>query len=194
MVEERNPSGTWELHDTVNNTSSSLAMTTSAVRTKVEQMEALAPDVSPEVATVLSEIGEMTARSKRPARAAQRETTRLIEDLRPAPLQAQGLAAALSDYAPAIRCPVPPPRLSRGALQRPASAPRRHRGSLPHRPGSPAQRRVMPARRGSTSACAAISTASRWRSRTTASASIPACAQGLGIGGMQDRMLAIGAG
>lgn len=98
LVEERNRLAR-ELHDTVKQHLFSLAMTTSAVRTKVEQMEALAPDVSPEVATVLDEIGEMTSEIETAARAAQRETTRLIEDLRPAPLQAQGLAAALNDYA-----------------------------------------------------------------------------------------------
>ncbi len=98
LVEERNRLAR-ELHDTVKQHLFSLAMTTGAVRTKAEQMDAQATDVSPEIATVLGEIREMTTEIETAARAAQRETTRLIEDLRPAPLQEQGLAAALNDYA-----------------------------------------------------------------------------------------------
>lgn len=98
LVEERNRLAR-ELHDTVKQHLFSLTMTAGAVRTKVEMMDSLVAGTSSNVAAALGEIGEMTTEIETAARAAQRETTRLIEDLRPAPLQEQGLAAALNDYA-----------------------------------------------------------------------------------------------
>ena len=91
VVEERNRLAR-ELHDTVKQHLFSLAMTASAVRTSVEVLGKDNAALSP---GILEMIGEIEAS----AQAAQRETTRLIEDLRPAPLQERGLAAALNDYA-----------------------------------------------------------------------------------------------
>ncbi len=94
VVEERNRLAR-ELHDTVKQHLFSLAMTASAVRTTIDQLEATIPHLTPEVTRT---IGEMITEIEADAHAAQHETTRLIEDLRPAPLQEQGLAAALNDY------------------------------------------------------------------------------------------------
>ncbi|MCU0521000.1 MAG: sensor histidine kinase [Anaerolineae bacterium] len=98
LVEERNRLAR-ELHDTVKQHLFSLTMTAGAVRTKAEMLDAVALGASPVDAERISSIREMTTEMEAAARAAQRETTRLIEDLRPAPLQERGLAAALNDYA-----------------------------------------------------------------------------------------------
>lgn len=86
VVEERNRVAR-ELHDSVKQHLFSLTMTASALRTRLQAPE----EASAEVEEMLQEIEEA-------ARAAQRETTRLIKDLRPASLQERGLAAALNDY------------------------------------------------------------------------------------------------
>ncbi len=86
VVEERNRLAR-ELHDSVKQHLFSLAMTASAIRTRFDAL----PDVPDELVEMVQEI-------EAAAQTAQRETTRLIEDLRPGPLQEQGLAAALNDY------------------------------------------------------------------------------------------------
>jgi signal transduction histidine kinase len=86
VVEERNRLAR-ELHDSVKQHLFSLAMTASAIRTHFDTLK----DVPPDLAEMVREV-ETTSR------AAQREMTRLIEDLRPGSLQEQGLAAALDDY------------------------------------------------------------------------------------------------
>ncbi|MGC9469464.1 MAG: sensor histidine kinase [Anaerolineae bacterium] len=90
VVEERNRLAR-ELHDSVKQHLFSLTMTASAVRTHLDMVshggQALAPDLQ-----------EMVQEMETAAQTAQRETTRLIEDLRPAPLQERGLPAALNDY------------------------------------------------------------------------------------------------
>ena len=91
LVEERNRLAR-ELHDSVKQHLFSLAMTAGGVKASVE-----AQGEGP--ATLTPEMQEMIVEIERSAQAAQRETTRLIEDLRPAPLQERGLTAALNDYA-----------------------------------------------------------------------------------------------
>ncbi|MFP4345883.1 MAG: histidine kinase [Anaerolineales bacterium] len=86
VVEERNRVAR-ELHDSVKQHLFSLTMTAGALRTRLQASE----EVSAGVEEMLQEIEEA-------ARAAQRETTRLIKDLRPASLQERGLADALNDY------------------------------------------------------------------------------------------------
>jgi signal transduction histidine kinase len=86
LVEERNRLAR-ELHDSVKQHLFSLAMTASAIRTRFDAL----PNVSEDLVEMVHEI-------ETAAQAAQRETTRLIEDLRPGSLQEQGLAAALNDY------------------------------------------------------------------------------------------------
>jgi len=90
VVEERNRLAR-ELHDSVKQHLFSLAMTASAVRMhhqmQVQSGEAVDPDL-------LEMIGEI----ERASQTAQQETTRLIEDLRPAPLQERGLVDALNDF------------------------------------------------------------------------------------------------
>ncbi len=86
VVEERNRLAR-ELHDSVKQHLFSLAMTASALRTHFDRM----PHPPAELAEMVYEI-ESAAQN------AQRETTRLIEDLRPGSLQEQGLAKALNDY------------------------------------------------------------------------------------------------
>jgi NarL family two-component system sensor histidine kinase LiaS len=86
VVEERNRLAR-ELHDSVKQHLFSLAMTASAIRTRFDAL----PDVPQELVEMVQEI-------ETAAQTAQRETTRLIEDLRPGTLQEQGLAAALNDY------------------------------------------------------------------------------------------------
>jgi NarL family two-component system sensor histidine kinase LiaS len=76
-----------ELHDGVKQHLFSLAMTASALRTRLDA-EPSAPE----------EIAEMVREVETTAKTVQRMLTRLIEDLRPASLQDQGLAAALNDY------------------------------------------------------------------------------------------------
>jgi signal transduction histidine kinase len=86
VVEERNRLAR-ELHDSVKQHLFSLAMTTGAIRARFDAL----PDAP-------SELVEMAREIETTAQIAQRETTRLIEDLRPGTLQEQGLAAALNDY------------------------------------------------------------------------------------------------
>ena len=76
-----------ELHDGVKQHLFSLSMTASALRTRVESQPEVPEDV-----------GEMVSEVESTAKTVQRSLTRLIEDLRPAPLQEKGLAAALNDY------------------------------------------------------------------------------------------------
>ena len=86
VVEERNRLAR-ELHDSVKQHLFSLAMTASGIRARFDTL----PDVPDDLAEMVREV-ETTAQT------AQREMTRLIEDLRPTPLREQGLAAALDDY------------------------------------------------------------------------------------------------
>lgn len=77
-----------ELHDGVKQHLFSLSMTASALRVRIDAHDTVPEDVS-----------EMACEVETTANTVQRTLTRLIEDLRPAPLQEQGLAAALNDYA-----------------------------------------------------------------------------------------------
>jgi signal transduction histidine kinase len=86
VVEERNRLAR-ELHDSVKQHLFSLAMAASGIRTRLDVL----PDLPGDLAEMVREV-ETTAQ------AAQREMTRLIEDLRPGSLQERGLAAALNDY------------------------------------------------------------------------------------------------
>ncbi len=88
VVEERNHLAR-ELHDGVKQYLFSLSMTAGAIRAR---LDATGSNASPEVIEMARE-AEMTAQT------AQREITRLIENLRPGSLQDCGLAAALNDYA-----------------------------------------------------------------------------------------------
>jgi two-component system, NarL family, sensor histidine kinase LiaS len=94
VVEERNRLAR-ELHDSVKQHLFSLAMTASAIRTHFEALERTPEGVTPFTGATL---GDMVCEIEAGAQRAQRETTRLIEDLRPGSLQEQGLAAALNDY------------------------------------------------------------------------------------------------
>jgi len=94
VVEERNRLAR-ELHDSVKQHLFSLAMTASAIRTHFEALERAPGNAAPATITAL---GDMVREIETAAQNAQRETTRLIEDLRPGSLQEQGLAAALNDY------------------------------------------------------------------------------------------------
>lgn len=86
VVEERNRLAR-ELHDSVKQHLFSLAMTTSAIRTQLDVMEGISP-----------ELRKMIREAESSAQTAQRETTRLIGDLRPGSLQERGLAVALNDF------------------------------------------------------------------------------------------------
>jgi len=86
VVEERNRLAR-ELHDSVKQHLFSLALTASAIRARSQKAGALPADVA-----------EMLDEIERAAQAAQRETTRLIEDLRPGSLGEVGLIRALNDY------------------------------------------------------------------------------------------------
>ena len=86
VVEERNRLAR-ELHDSVKQHLFSLAMTASAIRTRFENLSHVPEDVV-----------EMVDEIVNASQSAQRETTRLIEDLRPGSLEERGLAAALNDY------------------------------------------------------------------------------------------------
>lgn len=86
VVEERNRLAR-ELHDSVKQHLFSLAMTASAVRARLEEIN-VCPD----------ELLEMVQEIEGAAKTAQRETTRLIADLRPGSLQELGLIQALNDY------------------------------------------------------------------------------------------------
>ncbi len=90
VVEERNRLAR-ELHDSVKQHLFSLAMTASAVRTHYQLLAQAGKPVSIELVEMVQEI-------ETAAQMAQRETTRLIEDLRPGPLQERGLVAALNDF------------------------------------------------------------------------------------------------
>ena len=90
VVEERNRLAR-ELHDSVKQHLFSLAMTASAIRTHFDTLENTSSQTAADLAEMVREI-------ETAAQTAQRETTRLIEDLRPGSLQEQGLAAALNDY------------------------------------------------------------------------------------------------
>lgn len=94
VVEERNRLAR-ELHDSVKQHLFSLAMTASAIRTHFEALERAPEGAS---AAAITALGDMVREIETSAQHAQRETTRLIEDLRPGSLQEQGLAAALNDY------------------------------------------------------------------------------------------------
>ena len=76
-----------ELHDGVKQHLFSLSMTASAIRARAETM---APPV-PELQEMVQDL-EITSKT------VQRELTRLIENLRPGSLEEKGLAAALNDY------------------------------------------------------------------------------------------------
>jgi len=86
VVEERNRLAR-ELHDSVKQHLFSLTMTASAIRARCGGMRALPEDLA-----------EMLEEIERAAQAAQRETTRLIEDLRPGSIGELGLIRALNDY------------------------------------------------------------------------------------------------
>lgn len=86
VVEERNRLAR-ELHDSVKQHLFSLTMTASAIRARCSSVQAMPADVA-----------EMLEEIERAAQAAQRETTRLIEDLRPGSLKELGLIRALNDY------------------------------------------------------------------------------------------------
>jgi signal transduction histidine kinase len=86
VVEERNRL-VRELHDSVKQYLFSLAMTASAIRTRFKEMD-----------EVSDELVEMIIEVETSAKTAQRETTRLIEDLRPGSLQERGLVETLNDY------------------------------------------------------------------------------------------------
>lgn len=86
VVEERNRLAR-ELHDSVKQHLFSLAMTTSAIRKQLDGIDGI-PD----------ELRKMVQEAENSAQTAQRETTRLIGDLRPGTLQERGLAASLNDF------------------------------------------------------------------------------------------------
>jgi signal transduction histidine kinase len=77
-----------ELHDGVKQHLFSLSMTASAFRTRMETQATLGP-----------ELQEMIEDLETTSKTVQRELTRLIENLRPGSLEEKGLAAALNDYA-----------------------------------------------------------------------------------------------
>ncbi|HUV90284.1 MAG TPA: histidine kinase, partial [Anaerolineae bacterium] len=86
VVEERNRLAR-ELHNSVKQHLFSLAMTAGGIRTRFDALQ-----------DVPADLAEMVREVETTAQAAQREMTRLIEDLRPGSLQEQGLVAALNDY------------------------------------------------------------------------------------------------
>ena len=86
VVEERNRLAR-ELHDSVKQHLFSLAMTTSAIRKELDGMGGIPDDPH-----------KMVQEAENAAQTAQRETTRLIGDLRPGTLQERGLAASLNDF------------------------------------------------------------------------------------------------
>ncbi|MFL7793068.1 MAG: histidine kinase [Anaerolineae bacterium] len=86
VVEERNRLAR-ELHDSVKQNLFSVAMTASAIRARVDALNGIPEDLK----VMASEV-ETTSR------AAQQEMTRLIEDLRPESIYAQGLAETLNDF------------------------------------------------------------------------------------------------
>ena len=94
VVEERNRLAR-ELHDSVKQHLFSLVMTASAIRTHFQGLADAPEGVAP---TAIATLSDMACEIETAAQTAQRETTRLIEDLRPGSLHEQGLAAALNDY------------------------------------------------------------------------------------------------
>ncbi|MBN1810314.1 MAG: sensor histidine kinase [Anaerolineae bacterium] len=86
VVEERNRLAR-ELHDSVKQNLFSVAMTASAIRTRIDAMDSVPTDLK-----------EMVQEVETTSRAAQQEMTRLIADLRPESLYAQGLAETLNDF------------------------------------------------------------------------------------------------
>jgi signal transduction histidine kinase len=86
VVEERNRLAR-ELHDSVKQHLFSLVMTASAIKTRFASM-----------GTIPDDVVEMADEIVKASQSAQRETTRLIEDLRPGSLEERGLAVALNDY------------------------------------------------------------------------------------------------
>jgi signal transduction histidine kinase len=76
-----------ELHDGVKQHLFSLSMTASAFRARMEIQAAVEP-----------ELQEMAHELETTSKTVQRELTRLIENLRPGSLEDKGLAAALNDY------------------------------------------------------------------------------------------------
>ena len=76
-----------ELHDGVKQHLFSLSMTASAIRTHMETQATLSP-----------ELQEMVRDLEATSKTVQRELTRLIENLRPGSLEEKGLAATLNDY------------------------------------------------------------------------------------------------
>ncbi len=100
VVEERNRLAR-ELHDSVKQYVFSMAMTASAIRAHVDalRLKNISTHVPQDaLEEVLEELAEMVQEIETSAKTAQRETTRLIEDLRPGSLQERGLAATLNDY------------------------------------------------------------------------------------------------
>ncbi|HQE93413.1 MAG TPA: histidine kinase [Anaerolineae bacterium] len=94
VVEERNRLAR-ELHDSVKQHLFSLTMTASAIRT---HFDALGQATDTTLPANIAQLADMAREIEKAAQNAQRETTRLIEDLRPGTLQEQGLATALNDY------------------------------------------------------------------------------------------------
>jgi two-component sensor histidine kinase len=86
VVEERNRLAR-ELHDSVKQNLFSVTMTASAIRTRIDAM-----------AGVPTDLKEMVQEVETTSRSAQQEMTRLIADLRPESLYAQGLAETLNDF------------------------------------------------------------------------------------------------
>ncbi len=86
VVEERNRLAR-ELHDSVKQHLFSLAMTASGLRAQLERLD-----------NIPEELRDMVCEVESAAQTAQRETTRLIGDLRPGSLQERGLAASLNDF------------------------------------------------------------------------------------------------
>jgi len=88
VVEERNRLAR-ELHDGVKQHLFSLSMTASAIQGRAQS----------DPACLSQDLAEMIDQIRTTAQTAQREMTRLIEDLRPASIYERGLATALNDYA-----------------------------------------------------------------------------------------------
>jgi NarL family two-component system sensor histidine kinase LiaS len=86
VVEERNRLAR-ELHDSVKQNLFSVAMTTSAIRARMDATD-----------NVPTDLKEMVQEIETTAKAAQQEMTRLIADLGPESLYEQGLAETLNDY------------------------------------------------------------------------------------------------
>ncbi len=90
VIDERNRLAR-ELHDGVKQQLFSLAITASAIRARLDSLQASPGSPPPDLV-------EMVRTIENSARLAQGDLTRLIEDLRPVSLQEQGLASALNNY------------------------------------------------------------------------------------------------